>query len=384
MRQVTHRTVKVMCVAAVATALVLACDIGGGGGGGGGGGTSPTSDFTQISGSGTITLRIQGASSDHSGADLMYGASGIFFGQDERLGDGTTITSNDMSLTIPDPTSGYFMFTGGDTVGFVGCIIDLDGSGTANDGDYYAGQSDVTVNGNRTIEFTYPGDFTQITGSGTITIEVNGADTGGHGDDTLMYGASGIPFGMYERTGGDTTISSDAMSLIIPDPGSGDFVFAGGETIENVGCVIDVDGDGIADDGDYYAMEHDVVMTGAHTITFTYPGDFTQITESGTVTIQVEGANADHNGASLMYGAAGIPFGQFERSGNDTVISSDTVAVTIPHPVSGDFVFTGGDTIAGMGAIIDVNANDRADDGDLYAKRLNLSISGDRTVTFEY
>lgn len=268
MRQVTHKTLKVVFVAAVAAALVIACDIGGGSGGGGGGG-GPTSDFTQIAGSGTITLRILGASSAHNGEVLLYGASGAYFGQVERPGDVTTVTSDDMSLTIPDPTSGDFVFTGGDAVGFVGCTIDVDASYTPSDGDYFAGLSDVTINGDQTIELTYPGDFTQVSGSGTITI-------------------------------------------------------------------------------------------------------------------QVEGANADHNGASLMYGAAGIPFGQYERSGNNAVISSDPVVVTIPHPVSGDFVFTGGDTIAGVGAIIDVNANDRADDGDWYANRLNLTVSGDRTVIFEY
>ena len=85
-----------------------------------------------------------------------------------------------------------------------------------------------------------------------------------------------------------------------------------------------------------------------------------------------------------MYGASGNFFGQDERSGNNTVISSDTVAVTIEHPDSSDFVFTGGDTIAGVGAIVDVNANDRADDGDWYAERLNLTVSGDRAVILEY
>ena len=356
-----------------------------------GGGSGGGSDFTKITGSGTITLRILGADSVHPDENLMYGASGIEFGQFERVGGGTTVTSNVMNLVLQaDYGSGDedFIFTGGRTIDGVGCIIDLNANYLADDGDWYALQESITVSGNETVTFTYPDDFAQISGSGTITIEVNYANTA-HNTKTLMYGASGITFGQFERVGGDTTVSSEAMSLTLQyESGSGysgDFIFTGGDPVGAVGCIIDVDNDWVADDGDWYAKEENVTISGNETVTFNYPDDFAQISGSGTVTLNINGVNSAHPGEDLAYGASGIVFGGFERTGNVITIDSDDMNIPIPEDGGGpDFLFTGGDTIGFVGCIIDLNGDSVANDGDYFAGRTNLPINGDQTLTFEY
>jgi len=345
-----------------------------------GGGES--SDFRKISGSGTITIHVTDANTDHGGEVLMYGASGISFGQYERVGSDSTVSSDDFSLTIHQDGSGDFIFTGGQTVGVVAGIIDVNGDYQINDGDYYAFEENVTVNGDETITFDYPADFSLISNSGTITIEINGANTAhnGHG---LMYGASGIPFGQYERVGGEIFVDSDAMSLTLQN--GGDFEFTGGTTVGFVGCIIDNNGSNSIDDGDWYAIEKDITISGDETVTFNYPTDFNQISGTGTVTLQILNANDSHSGEDLMYGASGIIFGEAERTGDSATISSDDFSLTIPqeHTVD-DFQFIGGDTVGFVGCIIDANADGLANDDDYIASRSNVLVNGDRTITFEY
>lgn len=74
--------------------------------------------------------------------------------------------------------------------------------------------------------------------------------------------------------------------------------------------------------------------------------------------------------------------GDFREISGSGTISSDSVSRTVPHPEGGDFLFTGGDTISYVGAVIDVNANDIADDGDWCATAEDIVINGNQTVTF--
>jgi hypothetical protein len=379
----------VIALCAVVALFVAGCPTAGtgGGGGNGGSGSSGVNTFSEISGSGTITVEVNGALDAHGNRTLMYGAAGIVFGPVERLGSDVTIDSNDMSLTIPaEGGETDFVFAGADPVSFVGCVIDVDGDGRADDGDWYAKEVNVTVNGDTTVSFEYPDDFTQITGSGTVTLQIEGANDE-HAGTTLSYGAAGIPFGQFERAGDTLPIDGDPFTVSIPQPESETgtaFVFTGGDTIRGVGCIIDVNENERADDGDWYAKRLDLTVNGDQTITFTYPDDFVQITGSGTITLEIRDAGS-HAGEPLMYGASGVFFGGNERVGNDVTVSAGTMSLTIPEPEGGgDFVFTGGDTVGFVGCIIDVNANELADDGDWYSKAQGVAISGDQTVVFQY
>jgi hypothetical protein len=356
-------------------------------------------DFVQISGSGTVTVRVIGAvTGGHMEHQLMYGASGIRFGQYERTGDSTSIGSDTMSVVLPHPdpeVGGDMLFTGGVIIGGVGCVIDTDGNEIADNGDWYAFEENARVDGDTTVTFGYPGDFQQISGSGTITVVLGGSIENTHTGNTLMYGASGIRFGAYERTGNSVQIGSDSWSseLILPNPDQqGNMIFTGGDVVGGVGCIIDVNGNEIADDGDWYAMQRDVVVACAAEgdlpptmeITFTYPDDFSQITGSGTISILAENLDDDHSGASMMFGAAGIPFGADERVGDGTEVNSNSMLLTLTDSEGADFLFAGGDTVGGVGCIVDVDGSETANDGDWYAYQDNVQVNGDTVVTFTY
>ena len=65
------------------------------------------------------------------------------------------------------------------------------------------------------------------------------------------------------------TIDSDDVSgTIKEEEGIDDFVFAGGQTLGGVGGIIDVNDNGIIDDGDYIAMVEDYTVNGNSTVTF--------------------------------------------------------------------------------------------------------------------
>lgn len=244
-------------------------------------------------------------------------------------------------------------------------------------------------------------DFAAISGSGTITINVSGAETAGYLDAAVFYGAGGIAFGDTERTGGSDTVSGDAMSVTLQDDGGSDFVFTGGQPV-NVGFIIDVDGSDSADDGDLVAMRNGVVVNGNTTVSFTVPDDFTTVSGSGTLTIEVNGAYAAHADKKLFYGASGIPTNQHERVGGEATVSANPVSILIPEPAAMEpiesiammmaaapsgYVFTGGFEVGGVGAIIDADNSGVIDDGDWVAFEENVlidAVEGSQTVSFTY
>jgi len=187
-------------------------------------------------------------------------------GQYERAGSDMTIGSDDVSGTIGDGETDL-LFAGGQTLGGVGGIIDVNDNGIIDNGDYIAMVEDYTVNGNSTVTFNYPGDFNLITSSGFITVRLVGASD--HNGTRFMFGSSGIPMGQYERVGSDVTITGDTMSRVIQNEGV-DFLFAGGQTLGVVGGIIDVNGNGIIDNGDYLASVENYTVNGDATVTFTY------------------------------------------------------------------------------------------------------------------
>jgi hypothetical protein len=140
-----------LVVVGTLVAVLVCCASPGGDDSGGGGEKS----FTQVSGSGYITVRLMNANGAHSGDDFLYGASGIPWGQYERVGSGPeTINSNDMSFVIKESGTD-FLFAGGQVLGNVGGIIDVNGNGILDDGDYFAGVEDYTVNGNDTVTLSF-------------------------------------------------------------------------------------------------------------------------------------------------------------------------------------------------------------------------------------
>ena len=215
-------------------------------------------DFTNISGSGYITVEVTGAAA-HEGKMAWCGGTGIEFGQNERGDFDGPIGSGGTSISaIFQGDAGNLLFQGGSTVGLVGCTIDGNNNTKMDDGDLYAVQRNITINGNRTETFDI-GSFRTISGSGNITIEITGAED--HNGKMFMCGASGIDFGKDERGGDNSTITNGVGILRFP-------TVMGGTTLDTVGCLIDVNDDDIINDGDLYAVQRNVTVNGDMTITF--------------------------------------------------------------------------------------------------------------------
>lgn len=125
------------------------------------------------------------------------------------------------------------------------------------------------IDGDETIVLDYQHHFSRIEGSGKITINAMNA-YGTHCGRNMFYGASGIDFGMYERTGDLVAIDSDDIVLKIPEESGNDLLFAGESTVGLVGCIIDVNENGHQDDGDWYACQKYLVVGDDQTINFDY------------------------------------------------------------------------------------------------------------------
>ncbi|MBN2324997.1 MAG: hypothetical protein JXQ30_14805 [Spirochaetes bacterium] len=220
------------------------------------------------------------------------------------------------------------------------------------------------------------GVFTLVTGSGTVTVNLVGAN-GAQGGATFYFGTSSVG----EPIGGETTISSDNMSLPLKS-GDDDIVFTGGTELI-VGGFIDADYSGpgfyMPEDGDLMASKT-VTVSGNTTVTLNYPDDFSEpVTGSGTVTVNLVGAG-DFEGTNFYFGtiSTGTPFG-----GQQVIASPDD---SWPIQSEGSVIFTGGLELI-VGGFIDVNGNGddfhMADDGDLMASK-TVTVSGDTVVTLTY
>jgi len=330
-----------------------------------------TGTFTLVTGSGTVTVILTGAG-DYNETTFYYGtvSAGYPIGGEDVISGGTA------GGTLQG--EGNIVFTGGMEL-VVGGFIDVSGGGAAfymaDDGDWLASKT-VTVSGNETVVLTYPGDFTEVTGSGTVS--VNLVDAGDFEGIDFYFGtiSTGTPFG------GQQIISTDNDTWPIQTEGS--VVFTGGMELI-VGGFIDVNENGdtfhMADDDDWLASKT-VTVSGNETVVLTYPGDFTQVSGSGTVSVSLQDAFSSHAGESFYYGtvSTGTPLGDQET------IDSNGMLLTLTDDFSADVEFTGGSELV-VGGFIDVNGNGdnfhMADDGD-YQAAAAVTVSGDTVVTLTY
>lgn len=348
----------------------------------------PSHDFTEITGSGYVTIGLIGANTLYSGYTTYFGASGIIFGQFERIDDYTTVNSDEMNLVLNNSNPiDPFLFMGNDSVGHISCYIDADSSGTLNDNDFLANIDNVFISGDKIIPFTCPGDFNQMPAgsSGTISIQLNGADANFAGNPPLIHVVSGIPIGLDERINDSSLfLDSEPKTFQILNGGT-PYLFSGAQIVGNIILVIDVNSNYSIDDGDEFASIKNYEAVSGSTITFTYPDDFTKVSGSGYVTINLKGAYDEHAGKTIMYGCSGIPYGLQEREGGNAVIDSNDMYLPLHDGGGSEFLFTGGIPVRGFGVVIDANSNGETDDGDLVAlSEENVVINGDMTITFNY
>jgi hypothetical protein len=337
-----------------------------------GGAGEETGTFTLVTGSGTVTVILTGAG-DYNEATFYYGTASAGY----PIGGEDVISGGIAGGTLEG--EGNIVFTGGLELE-VGGFIDADDSGAGfympEDGDLVASKT-VTVSGNTTVTLNYPNDFSEpVSGSGTVT--VNLVDAGDFEGTNFYFGtiSTGTPFG------GHKVIADNDDSWPIETEGS--VIFTGGLELV-IGGFIDVNGNGdtfnMADNGDWLASRT-VTVSGNQTVVLTYPDDFTQVTGSGTVSMNLKNAFSDHAGESFFYGTSstGNPLGDSET------IDSNVMLLTIPDNEGEDVEFTGGSELL-VGGFIDVNGNGddfhMADDGD-YQASAAVTVSGDTVVTLTY
>jgi len=224
----------------------------------------PSSSFTLVSGSGTLTVKVLNADGVHHNKTFMFGTTST----GEPLGSDLAISSNNVSETLEYSGGGNVVFTGGYPI-VVGGFIDDGDSGTTHmpdDGDYLASKT-VTISGNTMVTFTYPDDFTLVSGSGTLTVNLLNAYST-LPNKIFMFGtlSTGTPLG------NNLSITSNTVSKTLEYGGGGNVLFTGGYPIV-VGGFIDVNGNGntthMADDGDYLASQT-VTVAGDTVVVFTY------------------------------------------------------------------------------------------------------------------
>ena len=337
--------------------------------------------FTPISGSGYISISISGLTGgdeNMSGKSIFYGSNGIQFGGVERIGHTRTVATETETMVISDGGTD-FLFTGGSTIRSIGCIIDATGDGMINEGDYTAGETDYVISGNATISYVFPDSFRQISANSTMQMNITGLTPviGKH----VMFGTAGLLFGGTERIGDSGLIDGDSYSEALND-GEGAYTFIGGDVIKGVGCIIDMDDDGEAGDGDYLAGAADITIVPGVSVDFVYPDDFSMISGSGYITLNIEGLSPQA-GHDIYYGTCKIPFGNNERVGDQETISLNTISATLSVEGS-NYSFLGGVVLPFTGCFIDTNDNGTADDGDYYAGISDITISGSAVYEFEY
>ena len=178
--------------------------------------------------------------------------------------DNSDIINNDiMSFQLEDASNNVMSFHGGAELG-VYCYIDGNNDDTINDGDFLAFKT-IAINGNTTVDFNYPGDFTEITNSGNITVRLLNANTDHNG---VKFGAcTETPYTSSSRAFKADTIISDNMSIILEDANNDIMRFHGGTVLE-ICCLIDVY-DSLVDDGDYIAFKT-ITINNNTTVDFNY------------------------------------------------------------------------------------------------------------------
>jgi hypothetical protein len=340
----------------------------------GDGSDDPEHDFIRISGSGYITLNIIGGVSGLPAGDLIITASGITFGQVERVVtviNSADITSDDISIVLNDGSE-PFLFTGGDIIPYITILIEVGGTyGWPDSGDYMVELENIHIDGDVVIPIC-PGDFNIITGSNLIFIDKNGIS--GY---QYICTTTGLLYYNDER------YKYDALDDIrLPLTIGGSF-FCDNFKFPNINFVIDQNNNSIFDEFDYYAYIEDYTYSLPGNVDFIYPEDFTQITGFSTITINLKGAYEEHAGEMVLYGCSGIPYGDAERMGGITYIDSNDMILTI-QDMGEHFMFADGIEIGGVGLVINTNGNNWTDNGDWIAMEKNVTINGDTVIEFNY
>ena len=349
-------------------------------------GEDNTVGFSVIENSVYISLSITGlvnGDEDMTGRLIFYGSNGIQYGTLERFGHSMTIDSDEGQMVLSDAGEEY-LFTGGSSIRSIGCIIDANGDSRLSDGDYYTiDEIDYVVTGEDTVDYVFPDDFRQISGSGTMEMNITGLTSGTEdlSGKNVIFGTSGLIFKGTERIIGSGTITGDTFSENLNNGGS-DYTFIGTDVIKGVGCIIDMDGNGEAGDGDYFAGASNITITSGVSVDFTFPEDFTEISGSGHITMNISGLSG-FSGHDIYYRACKLPFGSHERVGGSETINSDTISVRLVHDGS-DVLFPGGSVIPHLQCFIDINDNGTADDGDYRAEVSNVIVNGNMVYEFEY
>jgi hypothetical protein len=308
--------------------------------------------------------------------------SGLTLGYDERVVmtiNSGYITSSDMSVAI-EKRGSPFLFMGSDTEYYIGLWIDSINNGYAEYTEFKAEIMSFTLNGDKIIPVTYPGDFTQINNDLlTFDIVLNGVlpDFSGTSSFIEAYGVALGSYGIHFNTLG--TIGADPYTHSILG-----FPFIAGSDIKSIIISIDsVPFISEINDGDFITVLRDYKVNTNNTISVDYPSDFTQVTGSGYAAINLKNAYDEYAGKTVIYGCSGIPYNNVERIWESTIIDSNNMMLPVKR--SGmDFLFAGGIEIGEFGVFIDLNDDSIPDNGDWYASEENVTINGDTVITFSY
>ncbi len=271
-------------------------------------------DFFQYTNCGVVEISLSGAGAQ-AGKTVYCDAAGSNSVASAGRGSGV-ISAGGNALVMLQNMGVDWQYNGGRQMP-ISIYIDVNGNAVCDDGDYFYDAGNITVNGNMTVPVVF-GDFSVVANSGTLWFEITGADVE-HSGERFIGGTRYPPTTFNENE--DIIHTSPQDFLCMKNDSA--FVFRGGMTVM-AGGMIDVDGDGI-DDGDWLTGVS-IPINGTTLVTSTYPTDFTRISGMGTITVNINGANAAHAGEPLIIQAVSTQGGSI--CSRFTTVSGNAVSVT--------------------------------------------------------
>ncbi len=173
--------------------------------------------------------------------------------------------------------------------------------------------------------------------------------------------------------------SENGTNDIISDPILKDgFIFAGGLKVDTFGF-IDLNDNGILDDGDLYVFKS-IIINGNQKVTFNFPDDFVKCSNSGSITFSLSNAK-DYDGKKYYCGTDPIQLypSTLYNDGNGAEIV-DGSTPPLPLQLNGVTQIFYGDAEIGAGGFIDMNDNGIIDNGDK-GKGNSETINGNLFIT---
>src|SRR4030042_2620378 len=172
--------------------------------------------------------------------------------------------------------------------------------------------------------------------------------------------------------GGGSSGGGSSKKKSTPSAPNG-YIFAGGTEVDTFGF-IDLNENGILDDGDPVANLNFITIDGNQTSIFTFPDDFEiPITppNSGSINIELSGADA-YNGNTFYL--ASLAFEAYPPTINSAEINAGSTPL-LPLQLDGiTQIFYGGADVP-ICAFIDINDNEILDNLDLFFS-IDVSING--------